>query len=169
MAEAAIRPMHHVRINFDRDVDGCGEWLLGLFRDEQAAIKSDLERLRAEGQTRTDPGIRQLTTRLTWSITLIADLEGAIASPHLNPRTGRWERLMRLFRGGQAVWVQAVIRGEQAALLDDLHDLRAERKPEDDPEVMTVSQQVRWSVNVLRDLDVSLILLAGPDEDPRPH
>lgn len=74
---------------------------------------------------------------------------------------------IRLYRGGMAEWVQQVLRDEQAALYDDLAKLRAEGKPENDREVERVRTNLVHSVNVLRDIDSSMISLVGPDEDPR--
>jgi hypothetical protein len=74
---------------------------------------------------------------------------------------------IRLYRGGQAEFVRDLLRDEQADLMDELTEFRKAGKPEDDPEIEEVKQQLVWIINALRDIDTGLIELAGPDEDPR--
>lgn len=74
---------------------------------------------------------------------------------------------VRLYRGGMAEWVQKVLRDEQAALYEDLGNLRAEGKLESHPEVIEVRQNLMHSINALRDIDAAMVSLVGPDEDPR--
>lgn len=74
---------------------------------------------------------------------------------------------VRLYRGGQAETVRDVLRDEQAAILDDISDLRSQGKPEADPEIADARSRYLHLVNALRDIDAGLLQLAGPDEDPR--
>jgi hypothetical protein len=76
---------------------------------------------------------------------------------------------VRLYRGGQAEWVRNLLRDEQEALFKDLAKARADGKPETDPEVIEMREQLSWSVSALRDIDHGLIDLVGPDRDPRPR
>lgn len=74
---------------------------------------------------------------------------------------------VRLYRGGMAEWVRDTLREEQQALYEDLARLRGEGKSESHPEIVDVREKLVHSVNVLRDIDSSLISLVGPDHDPR--
>ena len=74
---------------------------------------------------------------------------------------------VRLYRGGQAEAIRDILRDEQASLYDDLADLRAKGKPEDDDEVAEVRQNLVHVISALGDIDRGLIELVGPDADPR--
>lgn len=74
---------------------------------------------------------------------------------------------MRLFRGGPAEWVLDTLRDEQKALYDDLGQARAKGLPEDSDEIAEIRQKLVWSIDILRDIESSMIELAGPNRDPR--
>jgi hypothetical protein len=152
----ALRPKLYERIKFD-DGDGSGAWVRDLFIDERNALSDDL----AAGKSETAAEVADVRQRLLWCVRLVEDIEADLLRP-LPPRR------FRIFRGGQAEWVQGLLRDEQAALYDDLARFRAEGRSEDDPDVAEVVQQLRWSVDVLRDVDACLVNLVGPNEDPRP-
>lgn len=83
-----------------------------------------------------------------------------------NPRPLLFIRV-RLYRGGQAEYIRDLLRDEQAELMTELGELRGKGKPEDDPEVEEIKQNLVWLINALKDFDTGLIELAGPNEDPR--
>lgn len=83
-----------------------------------------------------------------------------------SPRPLHFIRI-RLYRGGQAEYLRDLCRDEQAELLEELGDLRAKGKTEEDPEIVEVRQNLVWLINTLRDLDTGLLELVGPDSDPR--
>lgn len=153
MSDTTIRPLKFARVQFDRDGDGCGEWVRDLLRDEIAALGKDLQSAEPEAAK----GIRE---EIVWASNLLRDVETDLAA-FTNSRR------MRLFRGGQGQWAQGLFRDEQADLYEDLSELRFRGKSEDDPKVVAVRQKLTWSINILRDLDAALISLVGPDEDPR--
>lgn len=74
---------------------------------------------------------------------------------------------IRLYRGGQAELIQGILRDEQAALYEDLAKLRSDGKGEDDPNLIEVTTNLRHIITALKDIDLGLIDLQGPDRDPR--
>lgn len=83
-----------------------------------------------------------------------------------SPRPLHFIRI-RLYRGGQAEAIRDILRDEQAALYDELAELRAKGKDESDPEIETIRQTLVHVISALRDIDTGMIELAGPDVDPR--
>lgn len=153
MTDTSLRPLLFARVQFDRDRDGCGEWVRSVFAAEQNALRDDIAKA-------TPEEIDELRQEAAWSIDILREIDSDIAA---NGPTRR----MRVYRGGQALWAQGVLRDEQAALYDDLAALRVQGRLEDDPTVIGVRQRLIWSVNILRDLDSARISLEGPDRDPR--
>jgi hypothetical protein len=153
MTDSALRPLLFARVQFDRDRDGCGEWVRGVFAAEQNALREDIAKA-------TPEEIDELRQEAAWSIDILHEIDSDIAA---NGPTRR----MRVYRGGQGFWIQGVLRDEQSALYDDLAALRVQGRLEDDAEVTAIRQRLLWSTNILRDLDASLVSLVGPDEDPR--
>jgi hypothetical protein len=153
MTDSALRPLLFARVQFDRDRDGCGEWVRSVFAAEQNALREDIAKA-------TPAEIEGLRQEMVWSIDLLREIESDMAG------LGSTRR-MRVYRGGQAEWAQTVLRDEQAALYDDLAAMRAQGKPEDDPELAAVRQKLMWSITILRDLDAAMVSLVGPDRDPR--
>lgn len=74
---------------------------------------------------------------------------------------------IRLYRGGQGEYLRDLLQDDQEDLLEELGQLRAAGKPEDDPEVMEVRTTLGHNANTLRDVSGALIELAGPNEDVR--
>ena len=155
MSDTTLRPLLFARVQFDRDRDGCGEWVRDIFRGELAAIGHDIRAARAAGVSTA-----AFEQEAVWAQNLLADIESEMTD--LRPT-----RRMRLFRGGQAVWAQEVLRDEQASLYEDLAKLREQGVPENDRRSIAIRQRLTWSINILRDLDAAMISLVGPDEDPR--
>lgn len=82
------------------------------------------------------------------------------------PRPMLFVRL-RLFRGGPAEWVRDTIRAEQEALYEDLAKARERGLTEDSEEIQEIREKLIWSIDILRDVESSMIELAGPNRDPR--
>jgi len=74
---------------------------------------------------------------------------------------------IRLYRGGQAEFIRDLLRDEQANLYDDLAQKRADGKGEEDRDVIEITTNLRHLINALKDIDLGLIDLSGPDADPR--
>ena len=150
-----VRPLLFARVQFDRDRDGCAEWIKSVFKGELSAIWQDIKSAREVGASTT-----AFYQEAVWAQNLLADIESEMAGLRDTMR-------MRVYRGGQADWAQGVLRDEQAILYEDLGELRKQGVPESDPRAVSLRQRLTWSVNVLRDLDAAMISLVGPDEDPR--
>jgi hypothetical protein len=86
----------------------------------------------------------------------------------MNPAISRGPRPLdyiriRVYRGGQAEFIQQLFEDEKADLFDDLKRLRGQGKAEDDPEVVEVAANIRHLINALRDLNTGMIELVGGD------
>ena len=162
----AARPMLFLRVAFDKENPflgwlrgDMGAWVRSVFEEEKAAILEDIAEVRRQ-EVPPKRLLADLTNEARWCVNLLADIERDMLMP-----TG--ERRMRIYRGGQALWAQSVLRDVQADLYTDLAELREKGIPEDDPESVEVRRQLEWSVALLRDVDGCLVSLVGPDEDPR--
>lgn len=74
---------------------------------------------------------------------------------------------VRLYRGGQAEYIQTLCRDEQESLYEELGQLRSEGKMETDTEIVEIKDNLRFLIGFLKDIDQGLIELVGPDRDPR--
>lgn len=154
MADAAerIRPYLFVRIRLAKGTTA--DFIRDLVDDERKAIHEDV-------LTAPNPKARRdFRQELSWAGAILSDLDpaGSIDALYL---------YIRLFRDGQALWFQNLLRDEQADLYRDLGDLRAQGRPEDDDAIADTREKLGWTVQVLRDVDWAMIDLVGPDRDPR--
>ena len=69
---------------------------------------------------------------------------------------------IRVYRGGQAEYLLALLEDEKETLFEDLGKARGEGKDESDPDIEEIRQNLRHLINILRDLSNGMIELAGP-------
>ena len=68
---------------------------------------------------------------------------------------------VRLYRGGQAEFMEELLLGVKDDMMAELGDLRG-RDP-DSPEIQKLERELRWLISALGDVQMGLVELAGPD------
>jgi len=83
-------------------------------------------------------------------------------------RFARFKRPMqfiriRLNRNANAEWLLGVLESERNDLYEELGRLRGEGKDEDNEEVVEVMTELRHCIFTLKDVELGLMELVGPD------
>lgn len=155
--ERVIRPLLYSRLRLY--LGGMAEYVGALLDEELEASYTELEQMRAEHKP--EPEIEAAKDEIIHIINARRDITTGLLDD-------RMEFLkVRVYRGGMANTLREVLLARQDALLEELSDLRAAGKQEDDEQVGVVRDRLVWLANLLRELGVASIDLAGPDRDPR--
>lgn len=70
---------------------------------------------------------------------------------------------VRLYRGGQVEYIRDVLEDERDQLYEDLAKMRAEKKPEDGPDITECTANIRHLNSAIRDIANGYTELVGPE------